>query len=303
MIDIKLKYTHNNTNDVCFLYKPTFQISMIREQNDMSFVSRFTLKDFEPFPNFPINTPTKPTLDIINLCLDYGLIINIDYRGDNDSRMQGHNRTIYPMAIGVNKDGKYLLRGYHLKGWSLSGGSNVEKEWRLFRMDRVLNITFTGAFYRLPPDGYNTKGDRSMAKMLKNARFNIIRKNQERLIQQRQIDLKDRVVVDKLNNIYTKSLGGNIKLNKPYGDIINKEEANKLRVTFAKPIVGGSMKPSVIIIGTNIVKGKTFKLYDDGKLIDTYRSIDNMMANEIEKLGDTLDEYNEFKAYLFIKAN
>lgn len=300
-MNIRLKYTHYNKTDLTFLYKPTFRINLIKE--DMSYVPRFTLKDSNLFPNFPTNTPTKFSLDIIKMCIEYGMIINIDYKGDGDSKFDGHNRTIYPMAIGTNKDGKLLLRGYHLKGWSLSDGGVIEKEWRLFRCDRILNMSFLGAFYRLAPDGYNVSGDKSMSKIIKIAKFVDIRKNQETLINKKEIDLQDRVVIDKLSNIYTKSLNYNIKLSNPWKDnIITKKDANNINLSFAKSVINTELSPGVVIIGANIVKNKTFKLYDNNKLMGSYKCIENIIATELDDMQDTLDNMSEFKSYLFIEA-
>lgn len=300
-MNIRLKYTHYNKSDLTFLYKPTFKVMMVKE--DMSYVPRFTLKDSNLFDNFPTNEPTKFSLDLIKMCIEYGMIINIDYKGDGDSKFDGHNRTIYPMAIGTNKDGKLLLRGYHLKGWSLSSGKVIEKEWRLFRCDRILNMSFMGAFFRLPPEGYNVSGDKSMSKIIKIAKFNDIRKNQETLITKKEIDLQDRVVITKLSNIYVQDLNYNVKLSDPWKDnVVPKKDANNIHVTFAKTVVNTSTNAGVILLGTNIVKNKTFKLYVDGKQLGTYKSIETIMANELDDMSDTLENMSEFKAYLFIEA-
>lgn len=300
-MNIKLKYTHYNRSNLTFLFKPTYKVKLIKE--DMSYVPRFTLKDTDLFPNFPINEPTKPSLELLKMCLDYGMIINIDYKGDGDSKFSGHNRTIYPMALGLSKDGKPLLRGYHLKGWSLSNGKVIEKEWRLFRIDRILNMSFSGAFFRLAPAGYNVSGDKSMTKLIKNANFITIRKNQEILIKKKEIDLQDRVVIDKLNAIYTKDLNYNLKLSDPWKDnIIPKNDSKAIYLTFAKPVIDSTTEPAIVVVGTNIVKNKVFKLYVNNKLVGSYKSIENIMANELDDMQNTLDNYSEFKMYLFEEA-
>lgn len=301
-MDIRLKYTHNNRVPLFFMYKPSYTLTT-KLNEDMSYVPRFTIKDPKLFNKVPINEPIKPSLETLKVCLEYGLIINIDYKGDGDTKFDGHLRTIYPMAIGKNKEGKYLLRGYHLKGWSLSNSKNIEKEWRMFRIDRILNITFLGSFYRLPPDGYNTSGDKSMAEFIMNANFNTIRKNQEELIYNKQIDLQDRVVVDKLSNIDVKDLNINLKIFDPYKDqIVNKQNAKKTDITFAKPVIASTTTPHIAILGINIVPNKTIKVYNDKKLLGTYKVISNMKYSDLENNNKTIDGKYEFKTYFFIKA-
>lgn len=304
-MNIRLKYTHNNRVPITFLYKPTYRLSLIKEEadNGTSYIPRFTLKHSDIFDDIPVNEPIKPSTDIILRCIEYGMIINIDYKGAEDARLEGHNRTIYPMAIGLSKDGKILIRGYHLKGWSISGRGVIEKEWRLFRFDRIHNITFMGAFYRLPPDGYNTTGDKSMTKLIKNANFSEIRKNQEQLIKSQEIDLQDRVVISKVDKVKVKDLNNVVDVTNPFkSNVIKASDANKNYVTFATPVVTTNVSTSIIIIGINIVEGKTFKLYDGKRYIDTYKSIKILMANQIAD-EKSLRDIKEFDAYLFVEAN
>src|SRR3972149_5420257 len=152
---------YNSNKEMTFLLKPTYILHI--NENDTSFVPRFSLKDSDVFNDFPANTPTRFSPELIIKAIQWGMIIQIDYKGDEDGQMEGHERTIYPMVLGKSKAGKFLIRGYHLNGWSVSHGGDVEKEWRLFRADRILNMTFTGAFYRLAPEGYNTSGGKGMA--------------------------------------------------------------------------------------------------------------------------------------------
>ncbi len=146
-------YYYNVTREITFWHKPQF-ILKVNENNDSSFVPRFKLKEADIFNDFPANTPLKFSEALILKAIQFGMIIQVDYKGDEDDNFSGHERTIYPMTYGISKEGKPLLRVYHLNGWSVSKGGTVEKEWRLLRTDRILNMVFTGAFFRLPPDGY-----------------------------------------------------------------------------------------------------------------------------------------------------
>ena len=122
---------------------------------DKEYIPRFTLKNAKEISNIPINSPIKPTKEIIIKAIKYGMVFNVTYKGAKDSLPSGHERTVYPMAIGRSSKGNILIRVYHLVGWSVSANRHIDKIWRMFRLDRVLSITFTGSFYRLPPAGYN----------------------------------------------------------------------------------------------------------------------------------------------------
>jgi hypothetical protein len=129
---------------------------------------------------WPINKAIQPNLKKLVKAIRYGMVIMIEYKGAEDDHPSGHERVIYPMVLGKSKDGKYLLRGYHFTGWSMSERSVTDKVWRMFRGDRIKNMTFTGSFYKLAPDGYN-KNDSGMATIVVKADINNIIRNQEKI--------------------------------------------------------------------------------------------------------------------------
>ena len=291
---------HNSNKELFFLYKPKFIITSKLNESDMTYVPRFTIKNDEIFKDFPTNTPMKLSLDLISKAIEYGMILQIDYKGDDDGTFSGHERVIYPMVLGQNKDGKYLIRGYHLKGWSVSKGGNVEKEWRMFRADRILNVVFTGAFYRLAPDGYNPSGDKGISKIIKQADFNNIRNQQQKLLKQNEIDLQDRVVLNKIRQIETKDLNFNFKIFDPWNsNVIPKKDAKNIRITFAKPVIGNGQW--LAIIGTSITEGNIFKVKTNTDL-GSYKSVRWVMADELENIS-SIEEQVEFKTLLFLKGN
>lgn len=293
---------YNSRKEHTFLYKPKYVITSKLNESDETYVPRFTIKNDEIFKDFPTNTPTKVSLDLISKAIEYGMILQIDYKGDEDDNFSGHERVIYPMVLGQNKDGKYLIRGYHLKGWSVSGGGNVEKEWRMFRADRILNMIFTGAFYRLAPDGYNSTGDKGISKILKQADFNSIRNNQQKLLQKNEIDLQDRVVLSKIKQIDTKDLNYNLKIFDPWeSNIIPRKDAKNIRITFAKPVIGSGQW--IAIIGTSIKEGNIFKIKTDKESdLGSYKSVRWVMANELDNIS-SIQQQVEFKTLLFLKGN
>lgn len=293
------KQLYNANKDLVFLIKPTFVMHV--NENDTTLVPRFSLKDADVFDDFPANTPVKFSPELITKAIEWGMIVQIDYKGDEDGKMEGHERTIYPMVIGKSKDDKFLIRGYHLNGWSVSNGGNVEKEWRLFRADRILSMTFTGAFFRLAPAGYNQSGDKAMAKILAQADFNKIRNQQQQLLQKNQIDTVDRVILNKIKNIEAKDLNYNLQLVNPWkSNVIPKKDAKSIRMTFAKPVIGNGQW--IAIVGTSIEPNNIFKLKVDNEVVASYKSVKWVMADELDKMK-ILDQQVEFKTYMFLKGN
>jgi len=122
---------------------------------DREYVPRFTLKNVKDIANIPINEPIKYSDAVMIKAIKYGMMFLINYKGEEDKHFSGHERVIYPMVLGRSTQGKVLLRGWHLNGWSVSNKRHIDKIWRLFRADRILSMTFTGSFYRLAPIGYN----------------------------------------------------------------------------------------------------------------------------------------------------
>ena len=140
--------------------------------------------DPDIIPNLPINKPVKFDIQKMITAIEYGLVILINYRGDEDKWRGGRERTIQPMVLGRNANTKNMLvRGWHLEGWSVSQKAETKKIWRLFKTDNIMSMMFTGNFFRLPPKGYKMN-DRLMTEtILARADFNVIRKNQNKLLQ------------------------------------------------------------------------------------------------------------------------
>ena len=287
-----------NPRNQIFVQKPTYVMRV--NENDTTFVPRFTLKDVDVFDDFPANTPTKFSQELILKAIEWGMIIQVDYKGEKDDRMEGHERTIYPMVLGTSKDGNLLLRGYHLNGWSVSKGGDVDKEWRMFRCDRILNMTFTGAFFRLAPDGYNMR-DKGMTKIFGAADFEKIRRLQQKLLNANKIDSIDRVILKKIKQVEAKDIKYTLSLANPWkGNVIQKKDAKAIRITFAKPIVGGGKW--IALIGTSIEPNNIFKMTVDNTLIGSYKSVKWIMASQLNVQGN-VNNQTDFKAYMFVKGS
>lgn len=305
MLTFHQKLTYNYQQEQLFVQKPTYILKnhKINEANgdngDNVMVPRFSLKNPEIFKDFPSNTKKQFNDDLITLAIEYGMILEIEYTGEDDSAIK-HTRTIYPMVFGKSKKNNKLLRAWHFKGWSISNGGKIEKEWRLFRADRIISITFTGAFYRLAPEGYNETSDKAMSVIYKQADLNEIRNNQTKLISSQQIDSISRVVLNKVKEVEVKDLKFTLNVENPWeSNIIPKKDAKSIRITFAKPMSGNGLP--IAIVGTSIGRNNIFKLKEGTNIIGTYKCIKWAMANSLEKL-EKIDKYEQFKLYLFLKA-
>ena len=101
-------------------------------------------------------------------------IIIIYYDGD-DNGGKGY-RTIEPVCLGYSKRGNLVLRAWEREGasWSEKNKGNILPGWRLFRLDKIFTYKPTmDNFIDMRPK-YNPSGDRSMDRVLINAKFNNI---------------------------------------------------------------------------------------------------------------------------------
>jgi hypothetical protein len=219
-------------------------LNLIKE--DVAYVPRFSMKDIEIFKNIPVNEPVKYSDDLIVKAIQFGMIITVQYKGEKDKHFSGHERSVYPLVLGKSSKGKPLLRVYHLRGWSVSSNRHVEKIWRLFRTDRILSLTFTGSFYRLPPDGYNEQDKGMIGGIIARANFAEIRKNQMTLLKTQTIQNKDEVTITKsdkdlgISSVKVKPTDTVLDLNNPLdnGYVNNIKDVKNIRITFLKSVYG-----------------------------------------------------------------
>lgn len=289
---------YNSNQPVMFMSKPKYTIT---EENNV-LIPRFKLKDSNIFDDFPTDEAVKFDVALILKAIEWGMIIQIEYKGDEDNLQEGHTRTIYPLVVGYSSKNKVLIRAWHFNGWSVSQGTNVNKDWRLFRGDRILSMKFTGSFFRLAPDGYVMR-DKSMSKILGLADFNQIRNNQQTLLNKDEIDTHDRSIVKRVNRINTKAMNFILNLSDPWrNNVLQKSDSKNIRITFATPVVGS--KIGVAIVGTMVQPGRIFKLYtEDGTFVGSYKSIKYVSnGDELEKINTLKGNMIEFKMYMFVSS-
>lgn len=101
-------------------------------------------------------------------------VIVIYYDGD-DNGGKGY-RTIEPVCLGYSKRGNLVLRAWEREGasWSEKNKGNILPGWRLFRLDKIFTYKPTMDNFMDIRPYYNPNGDRSMDRVLINAKFDNI---------------------------------------------------------------------------------------------------------------------------------
>jgi predicted DNA-binding transcriptional regulator YafY len=98
-------------------------------------------------------------------------VIVIYYDG-NDNGGKGY-RTIEPVCIGYSKRGNLVLRAWETEGssWSAKNKNNFLPGWRMFRLDKIFTYKPTMDNFTDMRPNYNPNGDRSMERVIINAKF------------------------------------------------------------------------------------------------------------------------------------
>lgn len=276
-------------NDIYNKKPIEFVMSSGKLNEDVGYVPRFSLKDLEIFKNIPVNEPMKFSEELIIKAIQYGLILNIEYKGQKDKHFAGHDRTIYGMVYGRSSKGKLLLRGFHLRGWSVSSNRHVEKIWRYFRTDRILSVTFTGSFYRLPPDGYVQDDSIMRGGIITYADFNQIRKNQTNLLKIQVIQNKEEVTLsggqtEKFVQIKVENTNSIMDLSNPFdNEYLNKiKDLKNLRLSFLKSVYGNK---HLVVLGAAGETGNTVKILDEkNRVLGVFRVLDSTTGDNLKKI-------------------
>lgn len=271
---------------------------------DHEYIPRFSLKNVKDIANIPINEPIKYSEQVMSKCIRYGMVMLINYKGDKDKHFAGHERTLYPMVLGRSSQGKILLRGWHLNGWSVSQRRHINKIWRLFRADRILSMTFTGSFYRLPPAGYNMNDKGMRGGIIVRADFNEIRRNQQALINQNKIQNREEVTIGEENktfaSIQVKETETQVDLMKPFENsyLNNNKDMAGLRISFLKSIYGNKY---IAVLGALGQPGNTVRvLTDKQNNLGIFKVMDSI-TGEVLKSIKNIKGNSIYDLYLFDK--
>jgi hypothetical protein len=273
-------------------------------KEDREFLPKFSLKGIKDFENVPINEPIKYSDEIAIKAIKYGMIFLINYKGEKDNHFAGHERAIQIMVLGRSSKGKPLIRGWHLNGWSVSQNRKIEKIWRLFRADRILSMTFTGSFYRLPPAGYNMNDKGMRGGIIAKADFNVIRRNQQNLVKQNVLQNREEVSLGtedrKFVSIKVKTTDTKLDLTKatenPY--INNLKNTENVRISFLKSIYGNQY---VAVLGAMGQPGNTVKIITDkGRTLGVFKVLDSTTGKVLTSIKKVRGN-NIYDLYIFDK--
>jgi len=272
---------------------------------DLEYIPRFSLKNVKDIANIPINQPIKYSDEVMSKCIRYGMIMLINYKGDKDKHFAGHERVIYGMVLGRSSQGKMLLRGWHLNGYSISQRRHINKIWRLFRTDRILSMTFTGSFYRLPPAGYNMNDKGMRGGIVVRADFNEIRRNQQALVNQNKIQNREEVTIGEKDKTFAsiqvkETEQSKLDLMKPFENayVNNNKDMAGLRLSFLKSIYGNKY---IAVLGALGQPGNTVRvLTDKQNNLGVFKVLDSI-TGEVLKSIKNVKGNKEFDLYLFDK--
>lgn len=300
-MNIKQSKDYFNTSPVEYTLR-TPSTNDLKE--DREYMPKFSFKSIKDFQNVPVNEPVKPTEELIIKAINYGMIFLVSYKGAKDTKQFGSERVIYPMVLGKSSKGDLLLRVWHLSGWSVSNKRHIHKIWRLFRFDRILSITFTGSFYRLPPNGYNMNDKGMRGGIIAKADFSQIRRNQQSLVKQNYLQNRDEVELGGDNRnfavIKAKPTDTKLDLNNVLDNAyINKvKDSELLKITFLKSVYGDKY---VALLGAMGEKGNTVKILNDKNTnIGVFKVIDSTNGKILKSIKSVKGN-NTYDLYIFDK--
>jgi hypothetical protein len=272
---------------------------------DNEYIPRFSLKNVKDIANIPINQPIKYSDQVMTKAIKYGMIFLINYKGDKDKHFAGHERVIYGMVLGRSSQGKMLLRGWHLNGYSISQRRHINKIWRLFRTDRILSMTFTGSFYRLPPAGYNMNDKGMRGGIVVRADFNEIRRNQQALVNQNKIQNREEVTIGEKDKTFAsiqvkETEESKLDLMKPFENayVNNNKDMAGLRISFLKSIYGNKY---IAVLGALGQPGNTVRVLTDKKNnLGIFKVLDSITGDVLKSIKNVKGN-KDFDLYLFDK--
>lgn len=273
-----------NKKPVEFVVKENYNLI-----EDFEYIPRFSLKNVKDIANIPINQPIKYSDQVMTKAIKYGMIFLINYKGEKDKHFAGHERVIYGMVLGRSSQGKMLLRGWHLNGWSVSQRRHINKIWRLFRTDRILSMTFTGSFYRLPPAGYNMNDKGMRGGIVVRADFNEIRRNQQALVNQNKIQNREEVTIGEKDKTFAsiqvkETEESKLDLMKPFENayVNNNKDMAGLRISFLKSIYGNKY---IAVLGAMGSPGNTVRvLTDKQKNLGIFKVMDSITGDVLKSI-------------------
>lgn len=110
---------------------------------------------------------SQKDVDIIIQSIKNRNTISFYYEGDKDIA-RGY-RWVEPVAYGISRKGNKLLRAFQIKEKPSKTGQ--KPMWRLFRVDKINNVSKSLRKFNQPRKGYNPNEDKAMQELIVNAKF------------------------------------------------------------------------------------------------------------------------------------
>lgn len=150
--------------------------------------------------------------DLMKQAIMQGREVGLNFKSDNDKYTMPTTKTriIHPVAFGINKAGRQVVRGLHITGQSekeaLRTGSRsaeIEAEtdgmnaWRMFKVENIKSMWFTDRFFSDNIPGYNPN-DKGMASIYVSYNPTTAKKYQDEIVAARKkstnpIDIQPKV--------------------------------------------------------------------------------------------------------------
>lgn len=286
---------YNNTEDLIFVPKKRYIF-----KNNKLILEQAQTEDL--VPGFPVNQRLKFNEALMVRAIQNGMILLINYRGDQDEWHGGRERVIYPMTLGVNRNtGNMLLRGWHLNGWSVKERRNTEKVWRLFKTSNILSMMFIGDFYRLPPIGYRLNDRIMTERIIAQADFNVIRRNQQNLLKEGKIELesdqKTTTETSAVASINIKFTETELDLRDPWANsLMDRRKMEDIKLTVMRSIISNDY---IAILGALGKEDRVSKMFVDKKLLGSFKVLKSIVGSEILQTK-IVNGQHVFKLYLFV---
>lgn len=275
----------------------------IREsiRNDNFYTNKYRLNEQNnPFKDFEVNKVYKYNQAKLIKAIKYGMIINILYKGEEDTWKGGRERTIAPLVLGINTNTKnHLIRAYHLDGYSVSEKKDVEKVWRLFNKDNIISMSFTGNYIRMAPKNYKLNDRIMTEKTIQRADFNVIRRNQNNLVKKGSLELEAETDISSkktIEKIQIQETNSHIDLVNPWNNDVlknRKNEAQQIKVTILKSMIGNNFICLIGALGT-INKSVVIYAFEYNEEKDYWEEVKKGTYKVIESF--TADKFNEHKS-------
>ena len=280
-------------------------------KNDLNYIPkiRYNLNEAQQImdivPGFPVNKKLKYSQDLMIKAIQNGMIILISYTGEKDNWKGGRERVIYPMVLGQNRNTKnFLLRSWHLEGFSVKEKRETKKVWRLFNVKRIHWMMFVGNFYRLSPKGYKMQ-DKVMSEItIARADFAQIRRNQDTLIKAGKIESEEETKMSQKEvsgapaNIEIKNTGTMLDLRNPWdNELLEKKNMKDIKISILKTVFSNDYIALLGAIGTI---GQTVKIYENKKLLGSYKTVASFTGDKFPT-SKNINGKVEFDLFTFVK--